>query len=202
MDNKVILKVDKPVKVEHVDMIIMFLENQKLSGGGNIFHYELNESKETLIVYYEKTETMQRVMNKKTLQFHVYKFLLVDSSDANSDYFDKIDSYSLVLKNVPEIEDYVVKMYAESLAIEENSTNKIESYKRSHYFKNICYIKFKDKINFDYCNERLNRRPTLNERKIEIDQMMFTNTIFFEFDPVLRSPMTLNHIEVLYIFIY
>lgn len=199
MENKVKLKVDKPLKIGHIDMIIMFLENQKLSGGGLINDYELDEHGQLLTVTYEEQHSMEQVIKRKNLQFHVYKFTVVDSTDNGSSdvLVDHIDNRSLILKNVPEIEDYIVKMYAESLAIEENSTNRIIEYNRSHYFKSICYIRFMDKIDFEHCTKKLRGRPTLNDRQIEIDQMIRTNTVFFQFDsPTIKPPITIETIEV------
>ena len=188
--NCVEFKADKPIDKNDLDVVIMYLENPKLSGGGNIISYELDPNMRALIVNYEQKLFKHRVLAKKCLFFHGYSFLTNDLEDDDFNY--KLDDCGLILKNVTQIiELSVVKLFAESLVLTDNILNEVDSINHSNYFNDTYYVRFKSEIDFEQCKQRLMRRPTLHEKPVQIMQAYVTNSIFFSYN---GTPNMINEI--------
>lgn len=64
--NRVEFLSDKPIENDQMDVILLFLESRKRSGGGEILAYTLDEStKRRLMVTYKSAESKENVMAKK-----------------------------------------------------------------------------------------------------------------------------------------
>jgi len=178
----------------------MFFECVKLSGGGNIVSHKINQRMDVLTLEYEHRLFKHRVLEKKYLDFHGYK---LEASDPDSELVDPvvIDHCLLIIKNVPEdLDDYVVKIFAQNLAmsVEDEAKNSVAFIYRSHNFRHVFYVRYENEINFEYCLQRLMRRPTLNERVIEIQQGHITNTLFFKDNGAAKKNLSLESIQVLF----
>ncbi len=195
-DKFVVITSDKPIDSSHLDIVLMFLESASLSGGGNILNHEINARMNILTLEYEHRLFKHRVLQKKSLDFHGYKFTASEPG-IELDEPEVIDDRLLILKNVSEdLDDFVVKLYVQNLAIEDETSNSITFMYRSQYFRHIFYVRFKKEIDFKYCLQRLQRRPTLNERSIEIQQGHTTNTIFFKANELARKRLSNESIQV------
>lgn len=190
LNTRVVFKADNPIDNSHIDIIIMFLENAKLSGGGNISKYDIDPFMRILTVEFEKKQHKHQILTKKVFNILTYT-LTAEEPTEDQTHETEIDDCVLILKNVPELDDFVVKSYAESLVSREEETpNEAKFYLRSYYFRNIYYVRFEREIDFEYCQKRLERRPTLNEKKIEIQQGFVTCTLFFKADPTKLNEET------------
>lgn len=61
----------KLIDKEDLDVLCLYLENRKASGGGDIIHKELDQSGRTLIVDYEEVACKKRVLEKQVEFFCV-----------------------------------------------------------------------------------------------------------------------------------
>jgi len=119
-DKFVVIASDKPIDSSHLDIVLMFLESASLSGGGNILNHEINARMNILTLEYEHRLFKHRVLQKKSLDFHGYKFTASEPG-IELDEPEVIDDRLLILKNVSEdLDDFVVKLYVQNLAIEDD----------------------------------------------------------------------------------
>lgn len=194
-NDKVEFLSNKSIDSNHLDVIIAFLENSNLSGGGRILDFTIDPEKTLISVIYGENIYKHRILDNKILSVHGYT--LVASEPKFNEYQDEcnLDKRLLILKNVPELDDYLIKGYAENIAVTKVGDNKILLANRSHYFRQLFYIRFENEIDIDICKERLSHRPTLNGRKIEIQHGYLTNTIFFRIHPLLRTRLNTEVIK-------
>jgi hypothetical protein len=178
--NWVEIKSNKKIAASDKDLIIMFLESPKLSGGGNIISYELDtENYQYISVNYEQRLFKNRILAKKTLVFYNYTFLINDFEKAELNF--KLDDCTLILKNINHNEDLnIVQMFAESLVVTDNIFNETEHIIKSIYFKDVYFVKFKSQIDIEKCIQRLMRRPTLHGKSVELCQAYFTHSLIFK----------------------
>ena len=187
------------VQPNHIDILIMCLENSKLTGGGSIKGYSIDQRMQTISVDFEQELVKERMLSQRNIEIYGYKFLIVEPTfGEEKDYIShNLDRSLLILKNVPEfIDDYIVNSYAENLSIREFEDNSIVASNRSQYFKHIYYVRFSNEIDMAYCAGQLKRRPTLDGKKIEIQYGFSTGTLFFKIDPNLRHRTNVDSIAV------
>ncbi len=106
--NPVLFELNKRLtSSDDLDILSLYLENRKQSGGGDIVCIEeLNDKTTTsaLRVYYEEAEVCQRVLAKKFFQYQ--SFLLrssINGYKVNHQY--EIDDRRIILKNIKPNED-------------------------------------------------------------------------------------------------
>jgi hypothetical protein len=113
VDNSVEFYSVKTIKDEDMEILLLYLENPKRSGGSDILSYELGSKGHLLKVVYEKNLAKKRVLEKRK---HEYKdFKLVANKSFNKANFE-VDETSIVLQNVPSSTDTdLVRLYGEYL---------------------------------------------------------------------------------------
>lgn len=186
------------IQPNHIDILIMCLESPKLSGGGTITNYSIDERMQTLSIEYDEQEVRDRVLATRSLEIHGYRLTVVEpmERDDESSITHDLDKNLLILKNVPDIANYVVDAYAESLVIKSTGDNAIAASHRSQYFMDIYYVRFTAEIDLAYCRERLKRRPTLDGKEISIQYGFSTDTLYFKISPELRNRTNVDSIAV------
>jgi hypothetical protein len=164
------------IEEEDLDVIKLFLENKRYSGGGEIAEFKLNDFKRILTVQYEEKRIRDRVLSKKSLKILKYSFT-IRSGLEKRDY--DLDPKTLILRNVAHRGDLdIILMYAENLVCPDNEENQVESISQSKIFKTeTYYLKFKFEFDFEKLEKRLARKPKLFDRKVEVYRAFLTNSI-------------------------
>jgi hypothetical protein len=170
---------DKPL-VSDLDLegILLYLENCKASGGGDISSSSLNEPNRRLItVIYSNQKAKQRVLQKRNHTFLGYNFIAYEPfSDGQFEFNNRV----LIIRNLNRNEDSqeLIKLYCENLVINDNEENDVESIEFSSLFKNTVYVRYK--CDFEYekkVKPRISRKSTLNNKKLVFNQAYVTRTL-------------------------
>jgi len=111
------------------DAVVMFLENKRSSGGGDIERYELNAKKKLLSVKYQSYLHKKRVLTRRYLKFQEYS--ITANEPLSLVNFPK-DLKTLILRRFRDGEDTSnVMLYAENLL--DDDENDIQWIKSSGY---------------------------------------------------------------------
>lgn len=153
----------KPLAENEKDAIMMFLENAKASGGGDIFYNDLDSKKMCLSVNYTEPLHKKRVLEKKSFKFLNYEFIAVEPLNKNKFQEDKT---LLILKDFSHKEPILhVQMFSENLVGEDND---VEWIVPSKFFSTTYFVGFKQPLEFKNVKNRLKRRPLLHGYEINI----------------------------------
>lgn len=173
--NEVIIECNLEIDQNNFDLIVMFFENKKQSGGGDTLSSELiSGSKKLIKLVYEDSETKERILKKK---FFNFKNFLLRSFDSNVNGY-KFDRYNLNktkliirdilidsdLNNDDETNNSIVRLYAEHLAPD----NDIFMMNKSSLFSNTFYVTYKEELDADKLKIRYNKKPKLRNKQINI----------------------------------
>lgn len=159
----VYFKINKPIKSNELDLVIMYLENKKKSNGGDINDYSYDELSSVLKVIFEKIDAKQGVLNKafhKILDYVLIAYETIENEiNLKSRFHGTEQSDTLIIANVDTCDngdrkdagDSVLTLLAEYLVQE----NDLVSIKQSKLFKTSYFIKYKDLIDFEQAQKRL-----------------------------------------------
>ncbi len=104
---------------DDVDAIIMFLENKRCSGGGDMDEFEFDTKKKLLLVKYQSYTLKQRVLAKRHFKFQDYAFI---ANEPFSSVEFLSDLKTLILRKFRNGEDRInVQLYAENLVNDEDN---------------------------------------------------------------------------------
>jgi hypothetical protein len=107
-NNPILFELNKRLaSSDDLDILSLYLENRKQSGGGDIVRIEeLNDNAATtaLRVHYEEADACQRVLAKKFFQFQSYLLRSsVNGYKVNDQY--EIDERRIILRNINHSEE-------------------------------------------------------------------------------------------------
>jgi hypothetical protein len=179
------------ITLKDLELLILFLENLKSCGGGDIKSYSLHESSRILRVDYEQNLVKQRVLKRKFLSFMNFE-LLISEPVAMSN--QRIDRRQVIIRNVSDnLSSEVVQLLAENLAFpsDETADNEVIAVTKSQCFKQTYAVQLKCDTNWDQLNERLQRRPTLQGNTLHLMQAYSTNTMIVK----KQEPLSAELIE-------
>jgi len=184
----------KPIEQFDLEIILLFLENSKQSGGGDSTEHQLDSSKHLLTIKYESSRAKERVIEKKIHTFQQYK--LIASEPFNENTF-RLDEKTVILKNVSDkMNAEAVTLYAENLVVNDNEANDVDIVKASIFFKNVYFITFKMNYNFEKILKRLNRKTTLFNQRISILQAYATRSILVKKVDKSGQPLVEEYVEL------
>lgn len=167
---------NRPIDEDSIGPVIVFLENARASGGGEILQFELEkEKKKILTVLYANNSVRDRVVIKKSLKFENYVFS-VRKLGLKTEY--ELDTKTLILRNLkPNLE--FVEMFAENLVIIHNEDNEIVNIVQSRIFtdKTTYYVRFKLDFDYEKVEKQLARNQTRFDRKIELVKAYKTDSV-------------------------
>lgn len=173
--NKVLFELNRTLDERDLDVLTLYLENKKQSGGGDILKIDKNgeSSKRTLTVAYEETDAQERILAKKFFKFQNYFLRSSENGHKRNDLY-ALDTNKIILSNFePNEEDLVVQMYAEYL-LPDNSVIDVEC---MQMISNSFCITFQDKIDFERLNLRYNKKQKLRNRQIQLLNAFKTDTL-------------------------
>ena len=122
----------KPIEPNDLEIILLFLENAKQSGGGDSCENKLDPSKHLLTVKYEQSKSKARVIQKKILTFQQYKLIASEPFDEKC---FKLDDKTIILANVSDKMNHeAVTLFAENLVVNDDESNDVECVHKSVFF--------------------------------------------------------------------
>lgn len=158
-DNTVEFYSDQKINENELEMILLYLENPRKSGGGDYIRYELDESKHILLIEYEKNGSKKRVLEKRHLTIKIGhdEFKLTANEKFNKLNFKK-DSKQIILRNLNfHPDDEILQIYVENLVINDDPENDLEKITQSHLFENTFYIKYKKEFDLEKLKKRIEK---------------------------------------------
>jgi len=174
-ENEVEFYCNQLINEQNLDFIILFLQNPKRSGGGDLTSYTLDSNKRILTVRYAKNLYKTRVLTNKVLEFQQYK--LIANEPFNKIKF-QIDKRSAILGNMPsETALELVQMLAENLVLNDDETNEVEQVVCSQLYKDTFYITYKCEIDLERTRERLHKRNVFKSFSLFLLNAVSTRTI-------------------------
>lgn len=174
-DNMVLFEIYPDLKEEDFDLLIMYLESKKQSGGGDIINienltFDSLQSKRSFRIAYQDPEAKERVLSKKFFKFKNYdlKSYQPNILGYKHDKYD-LNKSKLIIKDIlvqdnSDEDDSIVQMYAEHLAPD----NEITHIQKSNLFANTFYITYKDELDKDQLKCRYNKKPKLRNKQINL----------------------------------
>ena len=184
----------KPIEPNDLEIILLFLENSKKSGGGDFSEYILDPSRHLLILKYENTRAKSRVLSKKTLTFQQFKLIASEPFDEKS---FKIDDKTVILTNVSEkMNAEAVTLFAENLVVNDEEANDVESVSKSIFFSNVYFVTFKMSYNHEKIIKRLARKSTMFDQTINLLQGYSTRSILVKKVDRTGQPLVEEFVEL------
>jgi hypothetical protein len=174
-NNAVIIKPDRPVDKNDIELIQLYFENTKLSGGSDAISNRFESTTNCFHVDYKCNETKRDLVGQ-VKQFRSYTFTITDDlvgSMATS--AAKTIGKFLIIKNIDHNEDLtVIELYADYLV---NNDNQIESIAKSTIMDNVVFVRYKFDFDMKHVWKRLNKRPKLRETPIQLYCAYETNVL-------------------------
>lgn len=156
-----------------LELILLYVQNKKRSGGGDIKEYNLENNNSTLSVIFEDPNSKKLILQRNTLVAPL-RYMLYPRDPLIQDTSHLIEKHMLIFKNIKlPTDETVLQMYIENLV----QDNDIISHVQSKIFKDTIYVKFLKEIDFKRVKERHERRPKLKDTFIEVFQAFKTNSI-------------------------
>lgn len=180
--NCVTFEIFPRLKEEEFDLLILFLESKRQSGGGDILDaenltYSNLEDGKLLKIWYQNSQTAQRVISRKFLKFkHYYIRTLSGSASSFKNESYQIIANKLIIQNVSknnENDEFIVEMFAEYLAPENEVINLLNLELSTDSY----LVTFKDDLKKETIFTRLNKIKNLNNRKINLMDAFNANTL-------------------------
>lgn len=108
-DNQVIFEINKALDKLDLDLLSLFLENKRQSGGGDIVKLEEvgSDTIRALRVDYEDADAKQRVLTRKFLKFQNYLLRVSENGFKVNDLYE-IDDKQIILKNIDKDEEVFI----------------------------------------------------------------------------------------------
>jgi hypothetical protein len=187
MSREVIIESNMPIEDNDHDLFVMFMENRKQSGGGDIEKTErLDSSRQRFKVTYESAESGQQVLAKKSFTFKRYQLTALDS---NAKFFNKQNesfeksTRKIVVKNLITDDDLTVaELYAEFIMPDVE----VKLIERSNFVPNTFFITYESDIDFALLQKRYLKKPVIREQRIEILDSYKTRTFIITLKPDLK----------------
>lgn len=184
MDNQVLLRLDKPIENDELDIILMYLENKNKSNGGNIINHEYDKTNQTLNLTYETQASKNGVLNKKFHKILEYSLFASEHVKSKNDLMkigvdkqQKKNFKAIILSNILSNEDSsLLTLYAEYLVPD----NEIIEVKSSKIFKDTFIIEFKEEVNYEQVLKRYLKRSSLRNQPVKLYQANETNSYFIQ----------------------
>jgi hypothetical protein len=176
LNNSVEIQSDKKIDEHDVELIQLYFESAKASGGSDTVSNLFDSTTQTFHIDYKFNETKLGLVGQKR-RFKDYTLAISDTVPMSIRTF-KASHNRLIIKNIDHNEDLtVVELYADYLV---NGDNEIESIERSTIIQNVFVIKFKQDFDFKNALKRLAKRPRLREKPIEIYHAYETNVLLVD----------------------
>ncbi|CAF0800762.1 unnamed protein product [Brachionus calyciflorus] len=162
---------DLTIEDSDLEMILLYLENSRKSGGGEYEEFKLDPTRRLLSVKYTYFLTKLRVLRKRSIKIKVnskeFNLMANEPLDIES---APLENSVIIIKNIEDswIRNEVVNIYAENLVMNDDDTNDVENIYQSKIFSNTVYVKYKHDFEPDKLKYRYEKRPSLNNVKIEI----------------------------------
>ena len=184
----------KPIEPNDLEIILLFLENSKQSGGGDSSEHKLDPSKHLLTIKYENSVAKQRLLKKKILTFQQYKLIANEPFDETK---FKLDERTIVLTNVSEkMSTDAVQLFAENLVVNDQEENDVDCLYASIFFRNVYFISFKMSYNKEKIMKRLQRKSTLFNQTINILDAFTTKSILVSKVDRAGQPLIEEYVEL------
>lgn len=183
----VTLEIFPHLKEDDFDLLILFLESKRQSGGGDISNvddltFANVKNGKMLKICYEDCQVAQRVVFKKFLKFKNYRIRSLPGSISSfkSETFD-ILANKLIIQNIcadSDDDESIVEMYADYL----DPFNEIIHLEKSNLSSNTFIVTFKDELNRESLNVRFNKKRILRKKEIFLMDSFNTKS-FLIFSP-------------------
>ena len=100
-DNLVEFYSDQVIHDQDLDMILLYLENYKRTGGGEYLTYTLDEKRHLLNINYKRQSIKLRVLKKKNIKIEANskEFNLIANEPLNIEAFE-ISNSAIILRNI------------------------------------------------------------------------------------------------------
>ncbi|RNA30522.1 hypothetical protein BpHYR1_029222 [Brachionus plicatilis] len=163
------------------DLLLLFLENKRQSGGGDISNvndlaYSSVERRRILKISYENSQVAHRVISKKFLKFKNYHIRsLPGSVSSYKSETQNILPNKLIIQNISvndNDDESIVEMYAEYLAPE----NEVIHLQKSSLSPDTFLVTFKDELNKDVVNARFSKKKIFRSKEINLVDSFGTNS--------------------------
>lgn len=171
-ENTVIIQSNLDLAQNEIDLVIMFFESKKQSGGGDTASSD-QIGKRLLKLNFEEFEAKKRILDKKYFSFKNYQFKSYDSQimGYQNDTYASVGN-QLIIKDIlldsdfesGNDDDTVIKMYAEHLSPD----NEVTRIQKSHLFENTFFIHYKDELDADQVKKRYAKKSKLRNQLIKI----------------------------------
>ncbi|RNA30512.1 hypothetical protein BpHYR1_029212 [Brachionus plicatilis] len=171
-ENLVMIQSNLDIEENDIDLVIMFFESKKQSGGGDTFSSE-KIGKRLIKLNFEDNEAQKRVLERKYFSFKKYQFKSFDSEIMGY----QNDSYpanknQLIIKDILmdsdfdsiNYDDSVIKMYAEHLS----PNNEVTRIQKSNLFENTFFVNYKQDLDGNQVKNRYSKKPKLRNQVITL----------------------------------
>ena len=107
-EHQVLFESNRPLEPKDIDILSLFLENKRQSGGGDILNIiPIQDTKKTcraLRVAYEQADVQQRILAKKFFRFQEY-FLRASECGYKLNQLYALDNTRIILENISSSEE-------------------------------------------------------------------------------------------------
>lgn len=195
-NNVIYLESNRKINQDDLELIVLFFENTKLTGGYDIFKYELIEPT-ILRLNYKYNESKQEILKRSTFIFEKYEFKVKEILNAQQDpnKVSKKINNMLIFTNINVENVEILELYVGFLIQSEETQNLIDKIDKSILFQDTYYVYFKQEINFGKILKRLAKKPKLRNQQVFVYEAYEVNQLLLTVLPNNGSIINLNDFE-------
>ncbi len=181
LNNEVLIDINEKLNKNldaDVELIVLFFENAKLTGGCDTLATRFDKTTKKLYLNYKFYEIKKLILDKKYFNYKEYSFVAWNSNASSIDAHKTSLNNVFILHNINTDEDKtVIELYVEYL-LDSSTENEIIDIQKSSLFDKTLIIHLKNEFNLSSLRKRLNKKPKLRENFIQLYEGYKTNILF------------------------
>lgn len=195
-NNTIYLESNKKIQKDDLELIVLYFENSKLSGGYDVLKYELLGTDQNLLsINYKYNESKQEIIRRNKFKYDKYEFNVKDARPpmTSATVSPKKINNLLIFNNIDVQSIDILELYIDYLIQGDEQSNSIEKVVKSILFQNTYYVYFKNDVNFDFISKRLLKKPKLRNKQVQIYEAYELNQLILSLNSL--QGLNLNQFE-------
>ena len=161
-----------------VELIILFFENAKLTGGCDTIASRYDKITKKLFLNYKFYEIKKIILEKKYFYYKDYSFVVLNSTFSYLDIHKMCSNNVFMLYNINTSEDKaIIELYVEYL-VDISTGNEVLEIKKSSLFDKTLLVYLKNEFNLNNLRKRYAKKPKFRENFIQFYEGYKTNVLF------------------------
>lgn len=186
-NNTLYIESNRKIKKDDLELIILYFESTKLSGGYDILKHELIEPN-IIEINYKYNESKQEILRRNQFKYDKYELRVLDFTPKSFNEPKKINNL-LIFSNIDVQSNEMLELYIDFLIQGEETSNSIDKIVKSILFQQSYYVYFKNDVNYEFIGKRLQKKPKLRDKEVKIYEAFELNNLIFGLNSLIESDL-------------